>query len=91
MKTAISLKISTPFKHEFKGEVIYVEVPSISGVIGIMPNHMPIICALNEGSIKLKLQDGKTAEFKIKNGFLKFSKNNCFITVKGSQKLEKIA
>ena len=36
MKNTILIKISTPFKNEFKGEVSYIEVPSISGIIGIV-------------------------------------------------------
>ena len=91
MKNTILMKISTPFKHEFKGEVSYIEVPTISGMIGIMPNHMPMISALSEGILKITCADNTVLKFEVKDGFLKFNRNACNIAIKSIAKLEKIA
>ena len=66
-------------------------MPSISGIIGILPNHMPIIAALSEGILKLHCTDGQIVEYAVKDGFLKFNKNACNIAIKSIKSNEKIA
>ena len=91
MKASIFTKITTPFKHEFKGDLDYIEIPTISGVIGIYPNHMPLISAISEGTLKIHSSEGDTLEFQVKGGFIKLHKNNCVITIKSIKKLQKTA
>lgn len=90
MKDLISVKISTPFKNEFKGKASYIELPTISGIIGIMPHHIPTISALKEGVIKIKTQE-EMLEFKINEGFVRFSSNACNISIKDIKSLQKNA
>lgn len=92
MSKFIITKIITPLKNEFKGEVLSIELPTIGGIIGILPGHMPLISALQDGIIKLKSPDGKVFRFEIKHGgFVKFNANVCIITIKSIKPLEKIA
>jgi F-type H+-transporting ATPase subunit epsilon len=91
MSDLISMKIATPFRNEFKGEVSYIEVPTIAGVIGILPGHIPYISALKEGVIKLKVNN-KNVLFQIgEGGFLRFNKDVCIITIKSIKPIQKTA
>jgi F-type H+-transporting ATPase subunit epsilon len=91
MENTIFIKIITPTKTEFKGEVSYIEVPTIAGVIGIYQGHIPIISALAKGEIKLRTSANELVEFSIQDGFVRFSQNKCNITIKSIVKLKKIA
>ena len=82
---SISLKISTPFKSEFRGEVSYIEAPSIEGMIGILPGHIPLISGLKNGNIVLTLSDGSKKSFAVTSGMLRFSNNSCFIITNSAE------
>ena len=90
MKDSISVKISTPFKNEFKGQAYYIELPTISGIIGVMPNHIPIISALKNGIIKIKTAE-KTFDFEITDGFVRFYNNTCSVSIKDAKSIQKTA
>jgi F-type H+-transporting ATPase subunit epsilon len=91
MENIILIKIITPLKTEFKGEVLYIEVPTIAGVVGFYPNHIPLITALTSGVIKLRTSENEMVEFAIKDGFLRFSQNRCNVTIKSVVKIKKSA
>ena len=46
----LSLKIITPERIAFSDNVEMVTVPSASGVIGILPNHVPLFSRLVEAA-----------------------------------------
>lgn len=70
----INLKITTPDKNFFQGEVDMVILRAKSGEIGILPNHAPLVTVLDIGSIRIKQgEDEKKAV--LNEGFLKVSKN----------------
>lgn len=91
MENSILTKIITPLKTEFKGEVSYIEVPTIAGVIGVYPNHIPLITALTSGVIKLRTSQNEVIEFGVKDGFLRLSQNRCNISIKSVVKIKKTA
>lgn len=91
MNNFIFTKITSPFKNEFKGEVEYIELPTISGIIGILPNHMPFISALKTGVLKLRIQGGEVLQFEVNGGFVRFVGNKCLMSIKNIKKLDKTA
>lgn len=91
MKDSISVKIFTPFKNEFKGKAIYVELPTISGIIGILPNHIPTISALKNGMVKIKTPEGEIFNFEVNEGFVRFHNNACNISIKEVKLVQKNA
>lgn len=82
MESTIVIKVLSPFKTELQENVSYIEVCTTEGVIGIYPNHIPIISSLIDGVLKIKLLDGTLKEFKVSSGFLRILNNECKITVK---------
>jgi F-type H+-transporting ATPase subunit epsilon len=63
------LEIITPEKIAFIGEVIQITAPSTSGMIGILPNHVPLFTMLTEGEVILKKENDEIY-LAIGSGFL---------------------
>jgi len=53
MNKTMHLKISSPEKVIFDGEVKQVSLPTENGMITILPNHTPLVTSLKPGLIKL--------------------------------------
>ncbi len=51
-------QIITPEREFFKGRIEMLTLDTISGEVGILPHHIPMVFALKAGSIRIK-QDGK--------------------------------
>ena len=74
----INVSIVTPEKKVFEGEADYIGVPSIGGGLGILPDHLPIICFLDIGIVKIV--NGKdTVLVAVCRGYIQFVKNNANI------------
>ena len=93
----ISLKVLGKIKTEFLGDVVSIIATTINGEICILPDHIPVIAALN-GILKIKLPNGDEMTFdsgieKKVMSFLIFKDNACEVVIRQShfQKTEKVA
>ena len=66
----LKLKIVSPEKIEFDGEVTQVIVPGTQGQFEILTNHAPIISTLQKGTVEY---DGQRLD--ILGGFVSVQKN----------------
>jgi len=87
------LEIFTPEAIIFKGEVLSVSLPGLSGDFQLLNNHTPIISALRKGQIRFKNSgessdlgelladpsDKTTGVFEIKGGVLEMVDNKAII------------
>ena len=46
------LQILTPNETLFSGKVEFVEIPTLSGTIGILPQHAPLTTVVSPGKVK---------------------------------------
>ncbi|MBP1541597.1 MAG: ATP synthase F1 subunit epsilon [Prevotella sp.] len=76
----LKLKIVSPEKVEFDGEVKQVIVPGTSGQFEILNNHAPIISTLQKGKV---VYDGR--ELEILGGFVEVQKNTVSLCVEKSE------
>tara|TARA_A100001011_G_C13863353_1_gene655926 strand:+ start:197 stop:610 length:414 start_codon:yes stop_codon:yes gene_type:complete len=65
----ISLEIVTPTETVYSEEVDHVVVPTSSGKIDVLPNHVPVIDKLIAGDIKVE-KDGITEYLAVGSGFV---------------------
>ncbi|MCG9479524.1 MAG: ATP synthase F1 subunit epsilon [Actinomycetia bacterium] len=74
----INVSIVTPEEVVFEGKVNYLGVPSVKGSMGILAGHMPVVCQLDVGIIKLKseLEEKYVA---VQKGYMEFFNNNANI------------
>ncbi len=71
----LKLKIVSPERIEFDGEVVSVLVPGTVGQFEILVNHAPIISSLDKGRVVYELLDGEKKNIDIIGGFLEVQKN----------------
>ena len=76
----LALKIVSPEKVEFTGQVQSVKVPGAMGSFEILENHAPIISTLQKGTVEY---DGKQLE--ILGGFVEVQKNEVSLCVEISE------
>ena len=76
----LKLKIVSPERVEFTGEVENVKVPGTQGSFEILSNHAPIISTLQKGIIEY---DGK--QLPILGGFVEVQKNEVSVCVEISE------
>lgn len=77
---SLNLRIVSPEKVEFVGQVDRVVVPGTSGEFEILANHAPIISTLNNGRIAFFDSEGEH-EVMTTGGFVEVQKNNVNVCV----------
>ena len=71
----LKLKIISPERIEYEGEVESVLVPGTIGQFEILVNHAPIISSLEKGKVVYTLPGGEKKELCIIGGFVEVQKN----------------
>lgn len=74
------LEIITPQRIAFSDQVEMVVAPSASGVIGILPGHVPLFTRLVEGEVKIA-QKGEEYFLAIGGGFLEVTPGKVILLV----------
>ena len=77
----LQLKIVSPEKVVFDGDVQRVVVPGTVGRFEIPTDHAPIISSLEEGDVEFTTLDGENTQFAIRGGFVEVKKNNVSLCV----------
>ena len=71
----LQLRIVSPKRIEFTGEVISVLVPGSMGQFEILVNHAPIISSLDKGKVVYDVAGGEKRSLDIIGGFVEVQKN----------------
>ncbi|MGN1375713.1 MAG: ATP synthase F1 subunit epsilon [Prevotella sp.] len=74
------LRIVSPERVEYSGNVESVTVPGTLGEFQVLVNHAPLISSLERGVVKYSDTDGKH-ELVISGGFIEVQKNNVSLCV----------
>lgn len=77
---SLKLKIVSPERIEFDGEVESVIVPGTMGNFEILTNHAPIISSLQKGTVEYTDKAGKK-QVDIIGGFVEVQKNEVSLCV----------
>ena len=77
----LKLKIISPDKVLFSGEVERIIVPGMMGRFEVLTNHAPIISILEKGSVAYDVADGERNELQISGGFIEVQKNRVNLCV----------
>jgi F-type H+-transporting ATPase subunit epsilon len=71
----LTLKIVSPERVEFDGNVISVKVPGTMGSFEVLDNHAPIISSLEKGVVEYTTTDKEKRQLNIFGGFVEVQKN----------------
>ena len=77
----LQLKIISPERIVFTGEVTQVVVPGTLGEFEILDNHAPIISSLEKGKVDYVPLHGATESLEILGGFVEVQKNEVSLCV----------
>ncbi|MCL5951514.1 MAG: F0F1 ATP synthase subunit epsilon [Chloroflexi bacterium] len=70
-------------------QVDYVSAPGIDGVIGILPEHAPLLTALNVGELRYK-KEGEERSFAIGGGFMEVRPDHVTVLADTAERAEEI-
>jgi len=70
----MKIRILTPEKKIFEGDIEIITMPTRLGYISILDNHTPLVSAISPGEIKIKTKQGD--RFFINEGGVVETKNN---------------
>ena len=79
------LKIVSPERIEFQGDVENVLVPGTLGQFQILVNHAPIISSLDKGRVEYAVAGGEKRSLDITGGFVEVQKNEVSLCVEIEQ------
>ena len=80
----LKLKIVSPERIEFDGEVVSVLVPGTQGQFEILNDHAPIISTLEKGQVEYGLPKGEKVRLEILGGFVEVQQNAVSLCVEVS-------
>jgi F-type H+-transporting ATPase subunit epsilon len=85
----IKLEIVTPEKKVFDETVDSVTVPTMTGEVGILPNHAPLISTLKSGVLTVSTK-GASEKMVVSGGFLEVSANKVSVLTDIAEKADEI-
>jgi len=85
----IKLKIATPERVVLEEEIDQITLPTSTGEITILPNHLPIVTSLKSGEILAK-KDGADLPLATSGGFVEFADNELTILADTAERVEEI-
>ena len=89
MTKTFQLEIITPEKVFDSGQVSYVRVPALDGLLGVQSRHAPAIIAMSIGEIKVT-RDGKEYYYATSGGFADIRPENVQLLVETAEKITDI-
>lgn len=81
----MNITVLTPDQEIYKGSANSVKVPGVGGQFEILRNHAPIVSALGEGPVRLKIDGAADVNFNIEKGFIEVLNNEVSLLVQGYQ------
>jgi len=81
----LKLKIVSPERIEFDGEVESVLVPGSQGQFEILNDHAPIISTLDKGVVEYGLPKGQKVQLDILGGFVEVQQNEVSVCVEKTE------
>ena len=70
------MEVLTPEGEVFNGEVIQLSTRTVTGEIGVLANHVPILAALTPNLLRLKISESETKRFAQTHGTLQVFANH---------------
>jgi len=75
------LAVVTPTGTAYSGQVVSVVAPGVSGRLGILAGHMPLLCVLQPGALLCHEKTGAWLQIEIGAGVLEVTPHGAVIIV----------
>ncbi|WP_232697895.1 F0F1 ATP synthase subunit epsilon [Brevibacillus daliensis] len=81
----LTVEIVTPERVVYSGEAKMVIVRGVSGELGILPQHMPIVSPLKVAPVRILFEEGKETIIAVSGGFMEVSDNKVTILAESAE------
>ncbi len=85
----IWLEVVTPSKLELRKEVEYVVVPTVTGIVGILPGHIRLMAPLTTGVLRYKI-DNQNYYMAVSEGYLEVTPHKVIVLAEAADLPENI-
>ena len=86
---SFTLNIYTPFSHYYSDDVEYLQVCSEDYMLGILPNHAPLVSTVTIGEIVIQ-KGGKKESYATSGGIIKVKDNKVELLLKSIESVDEI-
>lgn len=76
---SIKFEIATPERLVLSKDIVQLVVPTTSGELAILADHIPLVSVLKPGVLELKLNDGQIEIISVSGGFLEVMRDKIVI------------
>jgi len=90
MSKTIKFEIVTPERVVFRQEILQITVPTTSGEITILPDHIPLVSVLQPGVIEVKRTDNIVEIMSVSGGFIEVMKDKIVILADTAERAEEL-
>lgn len=71
----LNLRVVTPEKEIYEGKAKQVNIQTIDGILGILPNHAPLMAKIRPGELTIKHSGAKETHMAVGDGFMQVADN----------------
>jgi F-type H+-transporting ATPase subunit epsilon len=86
----LRLELVAPWGPIFEGDVDMVVLPAVTGEIGILPQHAPLVAQLAIGRMRALTTGGDWITFAVAEGFVKVQFNKVIVLADAAEEASKI-
>ncbi len=76
---SLKFELVSPKGMVFEGDVDMVVLPAVTGEMGIMPRHAPVVAQLSIGRLRALTTEGQWLSFAVSEGFAKVQFNKVIV------------
>lgn len=89
MAHSFLLTIVTPEREVYRDQVVSVTLPTISGEITVLANHLPVVTVLKAGELVIR-KDGTATPYAVSGGFMQVDGQKLSILADTAERFDEI-
>lgn len=89
-ESTFTVEVLTPEGEVFNGEAVQISTRTVTGEIGILARHVPILAALKPHLLKVKVSESETREWAQSHGMLQVFGNHAQLLVEEAVEADKL-
>jgi len=89
-KKTIKFEIVTPERVVFSEEISQITLPTTTGEITILPDHIPLVSILQPGVIEIKRADNRVDVMSVSGGFVEVTRGKIVILADTAERAEEL-
>ncbi len=87
MAGTLHCSVLSPDGSIFEGEIAFIEAHALDGRLGILPGHAPLITALGDGPLRIRLEGQEDHKWQVSGGFLEVLDNHVSVLAEGLEQV----